>query len=150
MSCCSSCFKPKDSLLGNQEREAITSLMEYLENPNTDFFNGRPLATLDALSQSNNTWLLKSAALAFNETTEKERQIVSKTSLIPLLRLLSSDDVETQRAAASALGNLACLKENKATIGELNPFNILANLLKSKDDSVLLQVVCVNLTRSDA
>lgn len=89
------------------------------------------MRALSTLSYSENVDLQRSAALAFAEITEKVRQPcsfssardsnetdgmmigclqdvreVSRETLEPILFLLNSHDVEVQRAASAALGNL--------------------------------------------
>jgi vacuolar protein 8 len=73
----------------------------------TDFFTGDPLRSLSTLSFSDNVDLQRSAALAFAEITEKEVREVGRDTLEPIMFLLQSHDVEVQRAASAALGNLA-------------------------------------------
>jgi vacuolar protein 8 len=64
------------------------------------------LRALSTLSYSENVDLQRSAALAFAEITEKDVREVSRETLEPILFLLNSHDVEVQRAASAALGNL--------------------------------------------
>lgn len=73
----------------------------------TNFFTGDPLRSLSTLSFSDNVDLQRSAALAFAEITEKEVREVGRDTLEPIMFLLQSHDVEVQRAASAALGNLA-------------------------------------------
>jgi len=73
----------------------------------TNFFTGDPLRALSTLSFSDNVDLQRSAALAFAEITEKEVREVGRDTLEPIMFLLQSHDVEVQRAASAALGNLA-------------------------------------------
>lgn len=68
------------------------------------------------MAYSDNVDLQRSAALAFAEITEKDVRQVDRDTLNPILFLLQSHDVEVQRAASAALGNLAVnskLKETK-------------------------------------
>ncbi|KAK4703314.1 vacuolar protein 8, partial [Phenoliferia sp. Uapishka_3] len=108
-SCCgggksSTAYEP---LLLENEREAVADLLQYLENRSeTNFFTGDPLRALSTLSYSDNVDLQRSAALAFAEITEKDVREVSRDTLEPILFLLQSHDVEVQRAASAALGNL--------------------------------------------
>ena len=104
-----------------------------LDRSETNFFSGDPLRSLSTLSYSENVDLQRSAALAFAEITEKWVQRVSsfapqslltsalnpclpryrdvrevgRDTLEPIMFLLQSHDVEVQRAASAALGNLA-------------------------------------------
>lgn len=91
----------------------------------TDFFSGEPLRSLSTLVYSENVDLQRSASLTFAEITERgevgKTQIddpilmkfgadvreVDRDTLEPILFLLQSNDVEVQRAASAALGNLA-------------------------------------------
>lgn len=99
---------PYEPLLLDNEREAVADLLQYLENrQDTNFFTGEPLGALSTLSYSDNVDLQRSAALAFAEITEKDVREVSRETLEPILFLLNSHDVEVQRAASAALGNLA-------------------------------------------
>lgn len=96
-----------------------------LDRSETNFFTGDPLRALTTLSYSDNVDLQRSAALAFAEITEKVSQSLSllllptqtsfksqdvrevaRDTLEPILFLLQSHDVEVQRAASAALGNL--------------------------------------------
>ena len=59
-------------LLAENEREAISALLQYLENrSDVDFFSNGPLRALSTLVYSENIDLQRSAALAFAEITEK-------------------------------------------------------------------------------
>ncbi|KAL9638532.1 MAG: hypothetical protein Q9164_001486 [Protoblastenia rupestris] len=128
---CSSCCKgrPKDGLyepaLADSEREAVADLLQYLENRGeTDFFSGEPLRSLSTLVYSENVDLQRSASLTFAEITERDVREVDRDTLEPILFLLQSADIEVQRAASAALGNLAVNTENKVAIvllGGLSP-----------------------------
>ncbi|TAQ90597.1 hypothetical protein B7494_g1056 [Chlorociboria aeruginascens] len=94
-----------EPVLAESEREAVADLLQYLENRGeTDFFSGEPLRALSTLVFSDNVDLQRSASLTFAEITER--------------------DIEVQRAASAALGNLAVNTENKVAIvllGGLTP-----------------------------
>ncbi|SGY60348.1 BQ5605_C007g04418 [Microbotryum silenes-dioicae] len=109
-SCCGGGGKSNaayEPLLLENEREAVADLLQYLENrSDTNFFAGEPLRALSTLSYSENVDLQRSAALAFAEITEKDVREVSRETLEPILFLLQSHDIEVQRAASAALGNL--------------------------------------------
>lgn len=82
-----------DSVLAQEEREAVADLLNYLENvraprrvawlspahtdpsrfqrAETDFFSGEPLAALSTLVYSDNVDLQRSASLTFAEITER-------------------------------------------------------------------------------
>lgn len=79
----------------------------YIDRSDTNFFEGEPLQALSTLAYSDNVDLQRSAALAFAEITEKDVRQVGRDTLDPILFLLQSHDVEVQRAASAALGNLA-------------------------------------------
>lgn len=78
-----------------------------IDRSDTNFFEGEPLIALSTLAYSDNVDLQRSAALAFAEITEKDVSQVGRDTLDPILFLLQSHDVEVQRAASAALGNLA-------------------------------------------
>ncbi|KAF7959621.1 hypothetical protein EAE96_001237 [Botrytis aclada] len=128
---CSSCCggKSRDGLyepvLAESEREAVADLLQYLENRGeTDFFSGEPLRALSTLVFSDNVDLQRSASLTFAEITERDVREVDRDTLEPILFLLQSPDIEVQRAASAALGNLAVNTENKVAIvllGGLTP-----------------------------
>lgn len=100
-------------------------MLTYLQRAETDFFSGEPLNALSTLVYSQNIDLQRSASLTFAEITERgvsvlyvKRRIwltmrdadvrpVDRATLEPILFLLESPDIEVQRAASAALGNLA-------------------------------------------
>ncbi len=91
----------------------------------TDFFSGDPLRALSTLVYSDNVDLQRSASLTFAEITERGEEEylgsvlrapaepiadvreVDRETLEPILFLLQNSDIEVQRAASAALGNLA-------------------------------------------
>lgn len=106
-----------EPVLADSEREAVADLLQYLENrAETDFFTGEPLRALSTLVYSDNVDLQRSAALTFAEITERDVREVDRDTLEPILFLLQSSDIEVQRAASAALGNLAVNTENKVSI----------------------------------
>ncbi|MCJ1411255.1 Vacuolar protein 8 [Ptychographa xylographoides] len=126
LSCCRGRSKdPYEPALADSEREAVADLLQYLENRGeTDFFSGEPLQSLSTLVYSENVDLQRSASLTFAEITERDVREVGRETLEPILFLLQSPDVEVQRAASAALGNLAVNAENKVQIvllGGLSP-----------------------------
>lgn len=140
-------------LLADNERDAISALLEYLENRSeVDFFSDGPLKALSTLVYSDNIDLQRSAALAFAEITEKEARPVSRDVLEPLLILLQSSDQEVQRAACAALGNLAINDENKVLIVDMGGLSPLIRQMMSPDIEVQCNAVgCVtNLATQDA
>lgn len=97
----------------------------YTQRADTDFFSGPPLQALSTLVYSDNMDLQRSAALTFAEITERGQSAclccmcrclqtvyadvreVDEQTLDPILFLLQNPDIEVQRAASAALGNLA-------------------------------------------
>ncbi|KAI8070293.1 vacuolar protein 8 [Thamnidium elegans] len=157
-SCCSSCFGKRsrtglyEPLLQDNEREAIAELLQYLENrSDTNFFEGEPLQALSTLAYSDNVDLQRSAALAFAEITEKDVRQVGRDTLDPILFLLQSHDVEVQRAASAALGNLAVNTENKLLIVKLGGLDQLIRQMGSPNVEVQCNAVgCItNLATHD-
>jgi vacuolar protein 8 len=65
------------------------------------------LRALSTLVYSENVDLQRSASLTFAEITERDVREVDRDTLEPILYLLQSPDIEVQRAASAALGNLA-------------------------------------------
>merc|ERR1719487_611906 len=153
-SCCraSTAHQPYEPLLLDNEREAVADLLQYLENrQDTNFFTGEPLGALSTLSYSDNVDLQRSAALAFAEITEKDVREVSRETLEPIMFLLSSHDVEVQRAASAALGNLAVNADNKLTIVKLGGLEPLIRQMLSPNVEVQCNAVgCItNLATHD-
>ncbi|GAA5993446.1 hypothetical protein JCM5350_000096 [Sporobolomyces pararoseus] len=158
MGICTSCCRGGRShagyepLLLENEREAVAELLQYLENRSeTNFFTGDPLRALSTLSYSENVDLQRSAALAFAEITEKDVREVSRETLEPILFLLNSHDVEVQRAASAALGNLGVNAENKLTIVKLGGLEPLIRQMLSPNVEVQCNAVgCItNLATHD-
>ncbi|KAI7855997.1 armadillo-type protein [Circinella umbellata] len=147
-SCCQDCFGKRnrtglyEPLLQENEREAIAELLQFLENRNhTNFFEGEPLRALSTLAFSDNVDLQRSAALAFAEITEKDVRQVGRDTLNPILFLLQSHDVEVQRAASAALGNLAVNTENKLLIVKLGGLEQLIRQMGSPNVEVQCNAV---------
>lgn len=117
----------------------------------TNFFEGEPLHSLSTLSYSENVDLQRSAALAFAEITEKDVQAVERDTLEPILYLLGSSDVEVQRAASAALGNLAVNADNKLLIVVLGGLEPLIRQMLSANVEVQCNAVgCItNLATHD-
>lgn len=159
MGCCTSCLHHTQDeslyrqLLADNERDAISALLEYLENRGeVDFFSDGPLKALSTLVYSDNIDLQRSAALAFAEITEKEVRPVSRDVLEPLLILLQSSDQEVQRAACAALGNLAVNDENKVLIVDMGGLTPLIRQMMCPNIEVQCNAVgCItNLATQDA
>ncbi|KAI8077787.1 putative VAC8-vacuolar membrane protein required for the cytoplasm-to-vacuole targeting [Halteromyces radiatus] len=141
-----------EPLLQENEREAIAELLQYLENrSHTNFFEGEPLRPLSTLAYSDNVDLQRSAALAFAEITEKDVRQVGRETLDPILFLLQSHDIEVQRAASAALGNLAVNTENKLLIVKLGGLEQLIRQMGSPNVEVQCNAVgCItNLATHD-
>ncbi|KAI7883585.1 putative VAC8-vacuolar membrane protein required for the cytoplasm-to-vacuole targeting [Lichtheimia hyalospora FSU 10163] len=147
-SCCQDCFGKRnrtglyEPLLQENERDAIAELLHFLENrSDTNFFDGEPLRALSTLAFSDNVDLQRSAALAFAEITEKDVRPVGRETLNPILFLLQSHDVEVQRAASAALGNLAVKAENKLLIVKLGGLDQLIRQMGSPNVEVQCNAV---------
>ncbi|KTW30199.1 vacuolar protein 8 [Pneumocystis carinii B80] len=141
-----------EPLLEDREREAVSDLLQYLENrSDVNFFSNEPLRALTTLVYSDNIDLQRSAALAFAEITEKDVREVSKNALEPILFLLQSPDIEIQRAASAALGNLAVNMENKALIVKMGGLEPLIRQMLSPNIEVQCNAVgCItNLATHD-
>ncbi|CAG8519590.1 10554_t:CDS:10 [Funneliformis caledonium] len=159
MGACLSCLFGKktkslyEPLLQENEREAVADLLTYLENrAETNFFEGDPLRALSTLAFSDNVDLQRSAALAFAEITEKEDvREVDRETMEPIMFLLQSPDVEVQRAASAALGNLAVNTENKLLIVQMGGLEPLIRQMLSPNVEVQCNAVgCItNLATHD-
>lgn len=156
--------RSKDSLherdLADSERDAVAELLGafgrlyrrcymlikfssgYLENrAETDFFSGSPLDALTTLVNSDNIDLQRSASLTFAEITERDVREVGRDTLDPILILLQNNDIEVQRAASAALGNLAVNTENKVKIVELGGLVPLIKQMNSPNVEVQCNAV---------
>ncbi|ODA83557.1 hypothetical protein RJ55_02071 [Drechmeria coniospora] len=161
-SCCGG--RARDGLyepvLADSEREAVADLLQYLENVRhgshrpassstltfdqrgeTDFFSGEPLRALSTLVFSENIDLQRSASLTFAEITERDVREVDRDTLEPILFLLQSPDIEVQRAASAALGNLAVNTENKVLIVQLGGLTPLIRQMLSPNVEVQCNAV---------
>ncbi|KLU88748.1 vacuolar protein 8 [Magnaporthiopsis poae ATCC 64411] len=128
--------------LADNEREAVADLLTYLEHRNeTDFFSGEPLRALSTLVYSDNLDLQRSASLTFAEITERDVREVDRDTLHPILFLLASEDLEVQRAASAALGNLAVNAENKVKIVSLGGLSPLIHQMCSTNVEVQCNAV---------
>ncbi|EER25129.1 Vacuolar protein 8, putative [Coccidioides posadasii C735 delta SOWgp] len=131
-----------EPILADNEREAVADLLQYLENrTETDFFDGEPLQALSTLVYSDNVDLQRSASLTFAEITERDVREVDRNTLEPILFLLQSPDIEVQRAASAALGNLAVNTENKVSIVELGGLAPLIRQMMSQNVEVQCNAV---------
>ncbi|KAF2215255.1 hypothetical protein CERZMDRAFT_109988 [Cercospora zeae-maydis SCOH1-5] len=125
-SCCGTRSKVDyDNVLADTEREAVADLLSFLDNrAETDFFSGPPLDALSTLVYSQNIDLQRSASLTFAEITERG---------IP--------DIEVQRAASAALGNLAVDGQNKTLIVSLGGLTPLIRQMNSPNVEVQCNAV---------
>ncbi|KAF2838070.1 ARM repeat-containing protein [Patellaria atrata CBS 101060] len=131
-----------DPVLADSEREAVADLLGYLENrADTDFFSGEPLQALSTLVYSENLDLQRSASLTFAEITERDVREVDENTLNPILFLLQNSDIEVQRAASAALGNLAVNNENKVRIVALGGLQPLIKQMNSTNVEVQCNAV---------
>ncbi|KAK9773768.1 hypothetical protein SCAR479_09409 [Seiridium cardinale] len=131
-----------EPLLQESEREAVSDLLQYLEHRGeTDFFSGEPLRALSTLVFSDNIDLQRSASLTFAEITERDVREVDRDTLEPILFLLQSPDIEVQRAASAALGNLAVNTENKVLIVQLGGLTPLIRQMLSPNVEVQCNAV---------
>lgn len=138
--------------IAENEREAVTSLLGYLEDKDRyDFYSGGPLKSLTTLVYSDNLNLQRSAALAFAEISEKFVRPVDRDVLEPILILLQSNDPQIQVAACAALGNLAVNNENKILIVDMGGLEPLIEQMKSSNVEVQCNAVgCItNLATQD-
>ncbi|RCK56091.1 Vacuolar protein 8 [Candida viswanathii] len=128
-------------LLAENEREAISALLQYLENrSDVDFFSNGPLRALSTLVYSENI-----------DLQEKDVREVNRDVLEPILILLQLTDSEVQRAACGALGNLAVNTENKILIVEMGGLEPLIRQMMSTNIEVQCNAVgCItNLATQD-
>lgn len=133
---------PYSQGLSDSEREAVSLLLHYLDNRDElDFFKAGPINALTTLVHSNSLELHRSAALAFAEITEKCIRAVNRETLEPILELLQNPDVEVQRAAGAALGNLAVNNANKKLIVEMNGLEPLTKQMMSNNVEVQCNAV---------
>ncbi|KAJ3417525.1 U3 small nucleolar RNA-associated protein 4 [Chytridiales sp. JEL 0842] len=118
---------------------------------NVNFFEGEPLRALAALTYSDNVDLQRSAALAFVEITEKDVKPVDRDTIEMGVCLLCSSDVEVQRAAAAAIGNLAVDIQNQVLIVNSGALEPLVRLMQSNNPEVQCNAVgCItNLATND-
>ncbi|PVV01483.1 hypothetical protein BB560_004098 [Smittium megazygosporum] len=153
---CISQPKPENTeyepLFADIERQAVNKLIEYFENRSqVNFYEGEPLQALSTLAYSGHPELQRSAAIAFSEVSETEIQPVSREALEPILYLLQSPDIEVQRGASAALGNLAVDPKNKlliVNIGGLEP--LIRQMLSPNKEAQCNAVGCItNLATAD-
>ncbi|KAK4656535.1 Vacuolar protein 8 [Podospora pseudocomata] len=131
-----------ENVLADNEREAVADLLQYLENRGeTDFFSGEPLRALSTLVFSDNIDLQRSASLTFAEITERDVRAVDRDTLGPILFLLENSDIEVQRAASAALGNLAVNSDNKVLIVQLGGLQPLIRQMMSPNVEVQCNAV---------
>ncbi|KAJ6144952.1 hypothetical protein N7470_008847 [Penicillium chermesinum] len=148
-----------ETALADNEREAVSDVLGILskflrqyfrleantspsyQRAETDFFTGEPLRALCTLVYSENIDLQRSASLTFAEITENDVREVDRDTLEPILYLLQSSDIEVQRAASAALGNLAVNGENKVLIVSLGGLAPLIRQMMSPNVEVQCNAV---------
>lgn len=124
--------------------------MAFAKRDEVDFFSEDSIHALSTLVYSENLELQRSAALAFAEITEKSIQPVDTDILDPILFLLRSFDVEVQRAAGAALGNLAVNDANKKLIVAMNGLEPLKKQMMSPNVEVQCNAVgCITNLATD-
>ncbi|XP_072042149.1 uncharacterized protein [Amphiura filiformis] len=139
---CCSCFCPRDfdddlyePLLLEEERTAVNELLNYLNRE----YEEKPVLSKDRqhalsiLTYSHNEDLQRSAALCLAELSERLQQPIPMELMEPLIVLLESRDIETQKAASLAISNLTLYgpDSNKVTIMQSGAIHVLIRLLKS-------------------
>ncbi|OMH83423.1 Vacuolar protein 8 [Zancudomyces culisetae] len=131
--------------MADMERQAVNQLIQYFENrADVNFYEGEPLRALSTLAYSGHIELQKSAAIAFSEVSEIDVRAVSREALEPILYLLQSPDIEVQRGASAALGNLAVNSKNKiliVKIGGLEP--LIRQMLSPNKEAQCNAVGCI-------
>jgi vacuolar protein 8 len=131
----------REPLLRETERDAVSSLLQYLEQDATNSYRSisdDKLRDLCTLAYSDNVDLQRSAALCFSELSEKLTEPISESQLEPLIHLLLSSDIEVQKASSLAISNLALHgpPENKQTIVQARALQPLISLLSSDSTEV--------------
>ncbi|PIK33885.1 putative vacuolar protein 8 [Apostichopus japonicus] len=98
------------------------------------------LRALCILTYSENSDLQRSAALCLAEISERLLQPLTSEMMEPVLALLESDDIETQKAASLAVSNFALVgpESNKEVIVNSDTLPVLIRLLGNSD----LEVQC--------
>ncbi|XP_077989675.1 uncharacterized protein LOC144444144 [Glandiceps talaboti] len=151
LSPCCSCYQPRinssdwelyEPLLQPEERSAVNDLLSYLNKDNGEktTINEDRLRALLILTYSENTELQRSAALCYAEISERLMQPVTMNMMEPLVVLMQSDDLETQKAASLSVSNLLINgpESNKEVIVQSGCVGLLTNLMLSAD----LEVQC--------
>eukprot|EP00124_Ichthyophonus_hoferi_P000694 Ihof_evm23s27 gene=Ihof_evmTU23s27 len=127
-----------EPLLLEDEREAVTYLLDHIKHPHAGFFEGKSLRALRTLSYSDNIDLQRSASLTFAEVTANGSVMISEGALEPIIVLAHSSDVGVQKAASVAMGNLALNDQGKRLMVEMGGITALVQLLHSTN----LEVQC--------
>ncbi|XP_033640606.1 vacuolar protein 8-like [Asterias rubens] len=160
---CCSCYVPRthdddlyEPLLLDEERAAVNELLNYLnrEYEEKPTLSEERLRAINILTYSHNDDLQRSAALCLAEISERLLQPISNKLLDPLLALMESRDIETQKAASLALSNLALHGHNvnKDVIMRSGALHFLISLLRSFNEEVQCNVCgCITtLATTDA
>ncbi|XP_030830696.1 vacuolar protein 8 [Strongylocentrotus purpuratus] len=126
-----------EPLLLDTEREAVKDLLHYLnrEYEEKPTISEERLEALCTLTYSENADLQRSAALCLAEISERLMQPISAKVMEPILVLMESSDVETQKAASLALSNFALCghESNKSVIVKCGALPVLIKLLSSNN-----------------
>ncbi|XP_071503216.1 uncharacterized protein [Diadema antillarum] len=143
--CCCGCYSAYrhydddlyEPLLLDTEREAVKDLLNYLnrECEEKPTISEERLEALCTLTYSENADLQRSAALCLAEISERLMQPITTKVMEPILVLMESHDVETQKAASLALSNFALCghESNKSLIVKCGALPVLIKLLSSKN-----------------
>ncbi|XP_071855605.1 uncharacterized protein [Apostichopus japonicus] len=146
---CCSCYSMRqfdddayEPLLQDEERAAVNELLTYLnrEHEMKPVLTPQRLRALCILTYSENSDLQRSAALCLAEISERLLQPLTSEMMEPVLALLESDDIETQKAASLAVSNFALVgpESNKEVIVNSDTLPVLIRLLGNSD----LEVQC--------
>ncbi|KAJ8020767.1 Vacuolar protein 8 [Holothuria leucospilota] len=131
-----------EPLLQDEERAAVNELLTYLnrEHEMKPVLTPQRLRALCILTYSENADLQRSAALCLAEISERLLQPLTPELMEPVLALLESEDIETQKAASLAVSNFALVgpDSNKEVIVDSDTLPVLIRLLNASD----LEVQC--------
>ncbi|XP_022101489.1 vacuolar protein 8-like [Acanthaster planci] len=160
---CCSCYAPRtldddlyEPLLLDEERAAVNELLNYLnrEYEEKPTLSEERLRAINILTYSRNDDLQRSAALCLAEISERLLHPINNKVMEPLLTLMESRDIETQKAASLALSNLALHGHdvNKEVIMRSGALQLLIKLLRSPNEEIQCNVCgCITtLATTDA
>ncbi|KAL3892206.1 hypothetical protein ACJMK2_004438 [Sinanodonta woodiana] len=127
-------------ILLDSEKQAVKSLLLYLENVETKNFvlKGDQIRALNVLTYSDNVELQRSAALCFSEISQKMKCPMTHGMARPLIDLLKSRDTQVQKAATLAVCSFALSRpdKNKDLMLRCDAFPALLKLLNSESVEV--------------